>query len=713
VDPSAGAPGPTLWHAEAFCDSNPVTGYAAAASSVPFASIASVPGSVFLWGTGVSVLTTGSFSLPSPFSFFGGAKFTYRVNNNGWISFATPGPGFDFNAPIPTPGAPDDAIFAWWDDLVVRPGGFVRILAVPGGDLVVEWNSEERAPATAGPERASFQIVLHASPANSIELRYDYAGFASSPANPWDATVGLEDFAGTVGIDLTGAGSGNAAFPPQNLLLTPLPPSVPAIPPSMGSFAAAYNQGDIGVYTYDTGAPNAGAIESPAIVSTSANSALYLIFDTTRQVQSGAGSSFDQSFVEVAPAGSGAWTIVGALTLSPTCTGPVQTSVQLLPFSLAGTSFQHRFRFDTVDASANGYRGWYVDNVRIDQVLATTTPVFAETFDSGSVPGVSVGTMTEEEPTTGNPTNTLWHDEGLCDGTGIPLPPPLSGLAAAYHQGDIGVYTFDTGGANRGAISSPLVPLPAGTSLFDLAFDYLKEGEGGGTGTFDQCFVDVRATASDPWSTALQLTGNQVCAAGPAAAFVSGTGGPFAPLASAGTGQFRLRFDTVDGVGNSFLGWVVDNLAVNGHATAATLPSGPSCPGVGGCSPSIGWSGLPYVGNPAFEIRLTGAPPGSFAILVLGLSASSPPCAFPLPFPIGLLVPGNACALAVCPDSILPGFPVSSGPTCGGTSSLVVAIPVSTAGGSLVFAQWFVIDAGSLPSPGALSASPSLLVTIL
>ncbi|MGH7151113.1 MAG: hypothetical protein ACREIU_10460 [Planctomycetota bacterium] len=711
VDPLLGAPGPTLWHREGSCDSVPLGGYGATPSAVPFSSIAGVPGSVLVWGAGVNDFTSSTTPLPAPFSFFAAAKTTYRLNNNGWLTFGVPSSGFGTNAPIPTIGAPDDAIFAWWDDLVVRPGGFLRSLAVPGGDLVVEWNSEERFPGGVGNESASFQIVLHPSPANTIELRYDYAGFVASAANPWDATVGLENAAGTAGNDLTGLGTANSAFPAQDLLLTPLPPTVPTIPSSMGTAAAAYNRGDLGAYNYNTSPfANAGAIESPVVVSTSANTALYLLFDMTRQVDPGATTSFDQSFVEVAPAGSGLWSTLTQVTASPTCTGPAQRVVLLLPFALAGTSFQQRFRFDTGNANANGFRGWYVDNVRIDQVLAVTSPVFVENFDTGSVPGVSVGSMTEEAPATGFPTPTLWHDEANCDAA-TPLPAPLSGFAAAYHQGDLGNYTFNTGAANEGAIVSAVLPVPGGSTIFDLSFDYLKEGETGAS--FDQCFVDMRPTAAAPWSTAIQLIGNLTCGAAPGAFFLSATGGPFAPLASAGTGQFRLRFDTVDLVANSFLGWVVDNLAVTGRATAAALPTGAPCPGSGGCSPSISGFELPYAGNPAFQIRLNGGLPGAAAILVLGLSATGPPCFLALPFPIAAFLPGNACSLAVCPESILPGFVVSAGAACEGTTSLSVAIPPSTPPGATVLAQWFVIDATVFPSPATVAATQSLLLTVL
>ena len=106
-------------------------------------------------------------------------------------------------------------------------------------------------------------------------------------------------------------------------------------------------------------------------------------------------------------------------------------------------------------------------------------------------------------------------------------------------------------------------------------------------------------------------------------------------------------------------------------------------------------------------------PHGASAILVLGLSTTGPPCFLSLPFPIGVFLPGNACSLGVCPESILPGFVVSGAAPCEGSASLSVAIPATAPPGAVVFAQWFVIDATVLPSPATLAASPSLLVTLL
>ncbi|HKB16089.1 MAG TPA: hypothetical protein VKF62_08480, partial [Planctomycetota bacterium] len=82
-------------------------------------------------------------------------------------------------------------------------------------------------------------------------------------------------------------------------------------------------------------------------------------------------------------------------------------------------------------------------------------------------------------------------------------------------------------------------------------------------------------------------------------------------------------------------------------------------------------------------------------------------------FPIGAFLPGNTCSLAVCPESILPGFVVSAGAPCEGSSSLSVAIPPSAPPGAAVFAQWFVIDLSVYPSPATLAASPGLLLTVL
>jgi hypothetical protein len=139
------------------------------------------------------------------------------------------------------------------------------------------------------------------------------------------------------------------------------------IPPQMGSTAAAYNQGDIGIFNYATGASaNAGALESP-LISGTAGANLVIQFDYARRV----GPFPDETLLQVRPAG-GSWTtqtlFLTNFPMPATCLPEFLTTVTLsLPSTLSNAPWQHRWVFDTVTGTANDDLGWYIDDVRVFQ----------------------------------------------------------------------------------------------------------------------------------------------------------------------------------------------------------------------------------------------------------------------------------------------------------------------------------------------------------
>ncbi len=473
------------------------------------------------------------------------------------------------------------------------------------------------------------------------------------------------------------------------------------LPACFGTGAAAYNLGDLGIYTYDTGAANTGALESPPVLSLAAASTLLLAFDYVKETEAGGVATFDQCFVETSPAGAGAWSVALQVTGNTGGCGPIVSQVAILPAGLAGILFQHRFRFNTVDAVANGFYGWAVDNIRVGEAPGGAFPAFAEAFGVGTIPGVTVGTMAEEDPA-GVPADTLWHAEAFCDAAGTPIPAPLAGVAAAYNQGDLGIYTYDTGAANEGALVSPAFALPVATIGATVAFDMLKQTEGGGATAFDQCFVEARDSLGGAWGLVGQLGGNQLCAAGGTATSVSGGPGVDA-LLSTGGGQVRLRFDTVDGVGNAFAGWYVDNLLVSAQVAVATPITPPGCASSGGCVPTISASGLPAVGNTSFAISLAGAQPGTLGVLIIGVA--------PAVIPLGLILPGNGCILLETLDILISPLPVSAGVGCTGTASVPLPISCGTPIGATAFLQFAVVEVGIYPAPASVSMTPGMAVT--
>src|SRR5262245_9280924 len=368
TDPT-GAPAATLWHGEALCTS-PTYAVTAVAPGA-FASIVGSPTAVLLHGALVDDSLSPAAALPIPFSYFGVPRASFRVDSNGPVSFGGVA-GSDFtNDPIPAAAAPNDYLAGWWDDLHTGAAGSV-LYDVVGGDLVIEWNSVQHFPNNLSGENATLQVVLH-SGSNAVEFRYDGATF-SVGADLWTATVGVEGPGGASGVDPTGLDPGNAVFPATNYVLTPTGggPLVP-IPASMGVNAAAYNQGDIAIYTYATVGGNTGAIESPVLAS-AVNAHLTLSFDYMKETEGGGTTAFDQCFVEAKPAGPGAYGVVMQIAGNAPC--PVApTSVSTLVCNVPGGLWQHRFRFNTIDGVSNAYSGWYVDNV-----LSTQRPGTAGGF---------------------------------------------------------------------------------------------------------------------------------------------------------------------------------------------------------------------------------------------------------------------------------------------------------------------------------------------
>ncbi|HKB15906.1 MAG TPA: hypothetical protein VKF62_07560, partial [Planctomycetota bacterium] len=194
-----------------------MSSYVAIPVEPTFSSIAGSPSAVTIFGADLDDPTSGNISLPFPFSFFGSAKTSFRVNLNGFIVFnQTLASGFPSNAQIPSTSSPNDMIAAWWDDLHTGPTGSVAYDVTPDGELVVQWTGVEHGSGNQSGESATFQIALHPSPDNGIELYYDRTTFASG-STPWTATIGVENATGTIGLNATGVGSpGTPADPNSN-----------------------------------------------------------------------------------------------------------------------------------------------------------------------------------------------------------------------------------------------------------------------------------------------------------------------------------------------------------------------------------------------------------------------------------------------------------------------------------------------------------------
>jgi len=137
-------------------------------------------------------------TLPFTFKFYGTNYTSVNIDNNGLLSFATPGKNDWINQAIPAAGAPNAGIYAFWDDLVVSPSGSVRTETVgtaPNRQYIVEWRNVY--VFNAQQKLFSVEAIL----GENGTITFAYTGDFSIPVNQGSsATVGIENAAGTVAL---------------------------------------------------------------------------------------------------------------------------------------------------------------------------------------------------------------------------------------------------------------------------------------------------------------------------------------------------------------------------------------------------------------------------------------------------------------------------------------------------------------------------------
>jgi subtilisin family serine protease len=129
------------------------------------------------------------------------------------------------------------------------------------------------------------------------------------------------------------------------------------------SSETSWYYGQEGLWTYETGAANSGALTSREI-DLSAYGDATLSFSYYRNVEAYQGA-YDVCAVEASRDGGASWErLMTRDSSSPEAPG--WTSSGAVPLTnFAGGRLLLRFSFDTVDANSNGYEGWYVDDIRI------------------------------------------------------------------------------------------------------------------------------------------------------------------------------------------------------------------------------------------------------------------------------------------------------------------------------------------------------------
>ena len=256
--------------------------------------------------------------------------------------------------------------------------------------------------------------------------------------------------------------------------------------PGFNSPVSAFYYGQDDGCTYETFGINAGNLLSPLITGVGSNSTLTFAF--RRQVESFNGD-FDRTIVEVSSDNGATFTPV----LSLNATNASQNAwVQNPPISLAGfgPTIRVRFRFETVDASTNGFLGWMIDDVVVTAdgggggddppSVNISAPANGSTFNEGQTITFS---GTASDPEGGDLSGSIvWTSGGTTLGTGATIN-------ATLPVGTSTVTARVTDAASQSTTDSITVTVQevqAGGCLFNAGF---------GSGTDDFIFVD---DAEDP-----------------------------------------------------------------------------------------------------------------------------------------------------------------------------------------------------------------------
>lgn len=149
-----------------------------------------------------SDVLSSSQSIPFAWNFYGSQVFSYKVSDNGYITFDTGSSTSDpANTSIPDAGGPNHAIYAFWDDLelIADSGSADQVVSFSYGTApcrthVIQWSS---VTPVSGSGFVYTAIRLHEC--GDFDIVHNYGSASGS-----SATVGCEDAKGLNGTMVQG-----------------------------------------------------------------------------------------------------------------------------------------------------------------------------------------------------------------------------------------------------------------------------------------------------------------------------------------------------------------------------------------------------------------------------------------------------------------------------------------------------------------------------
>jgi hypothetical protein len=161
------------------------------------------------------VLSTAQ-TIPFAWNFFGNAVTSYKVSDNGYITFdANETTSNSNNVALPSASAPKNAIFAFWDDIEFKAisGSSVKTEArtftygtAPNRVHVIQWFTASKVGTAAGGTNYLY-FAIRLFEGGNFDIVYNDA---SPNVTGLSATIGCQNADGTLGYNLAGP---SADFP--------------------------------------------------------------------------------------------------------------------------------------------------------------------------------------------------------------------------------------------------------------------------------------------------------------------------------------------------------------------------------------------------------------------------------------------------------------------------------------------------------------------
>ena len=200
------------------CENRPGGAYTRAVSPATWVNACTATGATVLLANADE--GTATVALPFSFAYWGIPYRSVNITPNGVMQFSTATSSIWVNTTLPASTIPN-AIFPFWDDLMVRASGICVATVGSGTDrrTVIEWADAAFYPTYDATVHLTFEVILNER-TQTIDVLYNTMAGPDARATGNSATIGLQEGSGTR-FDLVGYNTGGVATTGAGFRWTP------------------------------------------------------------------------------------------------------------------------------------------------------------------------------------------------------------------------------------------------------------------------------------------------------------------------------------------------------------------------------------------------------------------------------------------------------------------------------------------------------------